>query len=218
MTALLLRDLAAWRADTTGALVGLMFLLTVVGVVTFGVGADLAVLRRIGPGVLWAGALLSGLLGMERLLRPDLEDGTLDLLATADIAWEAVAGMKAVSHWLTHLVPLVLAAPVLALLFGRTPGEAAIAALTLLVGTPVISLAGTLGAALGLLSGRSGLLTAVVAVPFTLPTLIFGASAALAYGTPDFLTPFLLLCASTLFAAVLMPIATGAVLRGVLDG
>ena len=213
MIALLRRDLALTRRDGTNTWVGLLFLVAVVALLTFGIGTEVAVLRRVGPGVLWAGTLLAGLLGMDGLLRPDRDDGTLDLLATNDTAWEAVAAAKALTHWLTVVAPLVLASPFLALLFGLTVHEAGATALTLLLGTPTLSLAGTLAAAIGLLADRGGLLTAVIAIPFAVPALIFGASAAATIGEPGFLTPLLLLCATTLFAAVITPFAAGAALR-----
>lgn len=217
MIALLARDLALARGGAGGAWVGVLFLAATASLIAFGVGSELAVLRRIGPGVLWAAALLAALLGLERLFAPDREDGTMDLLATAPVAWEAVAGAKAVAHWLCHAAPLVAASPVLALLFGLSVREASVLALTLLVGTPTLSLVGTLAAALGLQASRGGMLTAVIAVPFALPTLIFGAAAAQSHGTPAFLTPFLLLAATTLFAAVLMPFATAAALRAAME-
>lgn len=218
MIALLGRDLRLARRGGAGALVGVLFLLSVVTLVAFGVGSELTVLQRIGPGILWAGTLLAGLLGMEQMFRPDRDDGTLDLLATSDVSWEAVAAAKALAHWLTYVVPLLAASTVLALLFGLTFEAAGWLALTLLAGTPALSLAGTLGAALGLVARGGGMLTAAIAVPFALPALIFGASAAPLHGTPGFATPFLLLCVTTLVSLVLMPLAAGAALRSAMDG
>ena len=133
-------------------------------------------------------------------------------------SFEAVALAKAAGHWIANVLPLLLASPLLALLCAATVTEALAITLTLVAGTPALSLIGTTAAALGLAGRRGAMLSAVIAIPFALPSLIFGAAAAAAYGTDAFLTPFLLLCATTLFALALAPFATAAALRTLRDG
>ena len=218
MTAVLHRELALLGAGGSSPFVGVLFLGTVVTAVAFGVGSDLDILARIAPAIIWTGTLLASLLGLERLFRPDMEDGTLDLFTASQTSMGGVALAKAAGHWLGNVLPLVIATVPLGLLLGLTPGRSATTALVLLIGTPAFSLVGTMGAALGLSGRRGAMLTAVVAVPFALPTLIFGVGASAAWGTADFATPFLLMCASALFALVLAPLGAGAALNALRDG
>jgi heme exporter protein B len=198
-----------------GALVGLIFFLAVVTVVPFGVGPDLNLLSRIGPAVLWIGALLATLLGLDRLFLDDRDDGALDLLALSGTPLELVVLAKALGHWLATGLPLTLAAPVLGLLLGVEPLGLAAVTLTLLAGTPGLTLIGAIGAALMAALGRGGMLVAVLVLPFTIPVLVFGVSAASAVivGPTPFLPPFLILVALTLVSAVIAPVAGAAALR-----
>jgi heme exporter protein B len=198
-----------------GALVGLIFFLAVVTVVPFGVGPDLNLLSRIGPAVLWIGALLATLLGLDRLFLDDRDDGALDLLALSGTPLELVVLAKALGHWLATGLPLTLAAPVLGLLLGVEPLGLAAVTLTLLAGTPGLTLIGAIGAALMAALARGGMLVAVLVLPFTIPVLVFGVSAAAAVivGPTPFLPPFLILVALTLVSAVIAPVAGAAALR-----
>jgi heme exporter protein B len=198
-----------------GAFVGLVFFLAVVTVVPFGVGPDLKLLARIGPAMLWIGALLATLLNLDRLFRDDRDDGSLDLLLLADTPLELTVLAKCAGAWLATGLPLVIIAPVLGLLLGLEPAALAATTLTLLVGTPALTLIGAIGAALMASFGRGGLIVAVLVLPFTIPVLIFGVSAAssVIVGPTPFLPPFLLLAALTLIAAVIAPIAGAAALR-----
>lgn len=198
-----------------GAFVGLVFFLAVVVVVPFGVGPDLKLLARIGPAVLWVAALLASLLGLDRLFRDDREDGSLDLLLLVDTPLELIVLAKCAGAWLATGVPLVIVSPVLGLLLGIAPEALAATALTLLVGTPALILVGAIGAALTASLGRGGIVVAVLVLPFAIPVLIFGVSAAAAAGnaTVPFLPPFLVLIALTLVGAVVTPIAAAAALR-----
>ena len=139
MKALLLRDLTlAFRAGG-GFGLGLAFFLIVTVLVPFGVGPQSDLLARIAPGILWLGALLACLLSLDRLLALDWEDGSLDLLATSPLPLEAALSVKALAHWLTTGLPLVLAAPVLGVLL-NLPGEGYFwLVISLAVGTPVDS-------------------------------------------------------------------------------
>ncbi|WP_417687605.1 heme exporter protein CcmB [Roseibium sp.] len=198
-----------------GALVGVLFFLAVVTVIPFGVGPDLNLLARIGPAILWIGALLATLLGLDRLFQADRDDGSLDLILMAGRPLELVVLIKCFAHWVATGLPLVLAAPVLAIFLNLEPLAIGAVTLTLLVGTPALTLIGAIGASLTVTLRRGGLLLAVLVVPLAIPVLIFGVSAAdAAVRDPvPFLTPFLILCALTLIAAVVGPFASAAALR-----
>ncbi len=202
-----------------GAFVGLIFFLAVVVVVPFAIGPDMNLLSRIGPAILWIGVLLATLLGFDRLFQDDRDDGGLDLLFLAGPPLELIVLAKALGHWLATGLPFVIAAPFLGLLLGIAPKPLGAVTLTLLVGTPALTLIGVIGAALIVAVGRGGLLVAVLVLPLTIPVLVFGVSAAAAtiVGPAPFLPPFLILIALTLVSAVIAPIAGAAALRASLD-
>jgi heme exporter protein B len=215
LPALVLRDLRLAVRVGGGALVGVLFFLAVVTLVPFSIGPDLALLRRIGPAILWLGALLANLLALDRLLAADYEDGSLDLILMGRVPLELATAAKALAHWLTTGLPLVIAAPALGLLLNIEPAASAAVALTLLAGTPALTFLGLIGAALSVTLRRGGLLLAVLIVPLTVPVLIFGvaASNAAIAGPVPFGTPFTILCALTLISAVIGPFAAAAALR-----
>ena len=221
MLALYLRDLRLSIRAGGGALVGVIFFLAVVAVVPFGVGPDLNLLARIGPAMLWIGALLAALLGLDRLFQADREDGSLDLLLMAgERHMNALTVLvKCLAHWTGSVLPLVVASPLLALFMNVEPLAAGAATLTLLAGTPAITFIGAVGAAVAVALPRGGLLVSVLILPLTIPVLIFGVSAAYgAVNEPDpFLPPFLILCAITLFFAVIGPLAAALALKGGAD-
>ena len=208
----------ALRAGGGGA-VALVFFLAVASVVPFGIGPDLNLLARIGPAILWIAALLASLLGLDRLFGGDSEDGSLDLVLVSGEPLMLYVLGRAAGHWLVTGLPIVAAAPFLGLLLNVEPPALAAMALTLLVGTPALTLIGAVGAALAAGLPRGGLLAAVLVLPLTVPVLIFGVSAILgAVNDPEpFLSPFLLLCALTLVALALAPFAAAAALRQVLE-
>lgn len=213
--AILKRDLAvAGRAGGGGEL-ALVFFLTLVVLVPFALGPDLNLLSRIGPAILWLGALLSVLIGLDRLFQSDEEDGSLDLIRASALPLELAVLAKGLAHWLTTGLPLALVSPLLGLLVAL-PGEAVLPLVaTLLVGTPALSFIGAGGAALAASLRRGGLIVPVLVAPLTVPVLIFGVSAANAAvgGTVPFLTPFLILCAISLGAIVVGTVAAAAALR-----
>jgi heme exporter protein B len=202
-----------------GAAVGLIFFLAVVTVIPFGVGPDLNLLARIGPAVLWIAALLASLLGLDRLFGADREDGTLDLYFVSGQPTIAYVLGRTAGHWIATGLPVVLAAPFLGILLNLEPIALAAVALTLLVGSPALTLIGAFGAAVTAGLPRGGLLTAVLVLPLTVPVLIFGVMAtAGAIADPEpFLPPFLLLCAGTLASLALAPFAAAAALKAVLE-
>ena len=214
MKALLIRDLRLALRAGGGFGLGLAFFLIVVTLVPFAVGPETALLSRIAAGILWLGALLACLLSLDRILALDWEDGTLDLLATSPLPLEAVLIVKAMAHWITTGLPLVVVAPVLGVLL-NLPGPAYIwLVASLALGTPALSVIGTFGAALTVSLRRGGLLLSLLVLPLYVPTLIFGAEAARrgAEGM-DPSTPLLMLGGITAGVIALLPFASAAALR-----
>jgi len=212
--ALLARDLRLAVRAGGGFGLGLSFFLIVVVLVPFGVGPETGLLSTIAPGVLWVAALLACLLSLDRIFALDYEDGSLDLLATSPLPLEGAAAVKALAHWLTTGLPLVLAAPVLALLMSLPWQGYAPLMLSLLLGTPALSVIGAFGAALTVGIKRGGLLLSLLVLPLYVPTLIFGAEVARrgAEGQ-DFTTPLMMLAGISFGALALLPFASAAVLR-----
>jgi len=219
LAALLRRDMRLAVRVGGGALMGLLFFLIVVVMVPFALGPDLALLSRTGPAILWLGALLASLLALDRLFAADHEDGSLDLILMGRAPLELAVAAKALAHWLTTGLPLVIAAPLLGLFLNLAPAAIGAVALTLLVGTPALTCIGLIGAALAVALRRGGLLVPVLVLPLTVPVLIFGvaASNAAVIGPLPFGTPFTVLVALTLASVVLGPFAAAAALRHGLD-
>jgi heme exporter protein B len=214
MKALLLRDIRLAVRAGGGFGLGLAFFLIVVVLVPFGVGPDSSLLAVIAPGILWLGALLSCLLSLDRIFALDWEDGSLDLLATAPLPMEGLVSLKALAHWLTTGVPLVLASPLFALLLSLPVEGYVPLVISLLLGTPALSVIGTFGAALTVGLKRGGLLLSLLVLPLYVPTLIFGAEVARrgAEGLAT-ATPLAMLAGITFGAIALLPFASAAVLR-----
>lgn len=214
MIALLLRDLRLAVRAGGGFGLGLAFFLIVVTLVPFGVGPEGGVLARIAPGILWLGALLACLLSLDRIFALDHEDGSLDLLATAPIPMEGVVSVKALAHWLTTGLPLVVAAPVLAVLLHLPQAAYPWLVLSLLLGTPALSVLGTFGAALTVGLRRGGLLLSLLVLPLYVPTLIFGAELVRrgAAGM-SVQVPLMMLGGITAAAIAVVPFASAAAIR-----
>jgi heme exporter protein B len=218
LSAIVLRDLKLALRAGGGAGIALFFFLAVVVIVPFAVGPDLKLLARIGAAVLWIGALLSSLLGLDRIFAMDQEDGSLDLLLIAPVPLTLVAAAKGAAHWLATGLPLVVISPLLGLMLGLEPGKLVAVALTLLVGTPALTFLGLAGAAIAVVLPRAGLLIAVLVLPLSIPVLIFGAAATeAALGGAVFGAPARLLVSLTLFFVVLGPVAAAAALRHARD-
>jgi len=215
LVALMLRDMRLAVRVGGGALMGALFFLIVVVMVPFAVGPDLKLLAQIGPAMLWLGALLASLLALDRLFATDHEDGSLDLLMMGSMPLELAVAAKAVAHWLTTCLPLVIITPLLGLMLNVEMGAMGALMLTLAAGTPALTFIGLIGAALSVALRRGGLLLAVLVLPLTIPVLIFGVSAANAAisGPAPFGPPFTILCAFSLISFVLGPIAAAAALR-----
>jgi heme exporter protein B len=215
LKALFLRDLRIAIRIGGGALIGVLFFMSVVTLMPFAIGPDLALLQRIGPAILWLGALLASLLALDRLLAADQEDGSLDLLVMGTAPLEIAVAVKALAHWLTTALPLVIVSPLLALFLNLDLTATAAVAATLLVGTPALTFIGLIGAGLTVTLRRGGLLLPVLILPLAVPVLIFGVSAsnAAVVGPVPFGTPFTILCALTLMSMVIGPFAAAAALR-----
>lgn len=214
MLALLKRDLILAIRAGGGFGLAVAFFLILCALVPFGVGPDSQALQPIAPGILWVGALLACLLSLDRIFALDHEDGSLDLLATAPIPLEGVVAVKALAHWITTGLPLVVAAPVFGLLL-HLPGAATPwLVLSLLIGTPALSMLGAFGAAITVGLRRGGLLLSLLVLPLYIPTLIFGTEIT-RRGTEagDPFTPILFLGGITAGVLALVPFAAAAALR-----
>ncbi len=212
------RDLRlALRQRADAGMVVLFFVLTA-ALFPFGVGPEVNLLARIAPGIIWVTALLAVLLSLERLFLADYEDGALELLALSPLSLEFTVLAKALAHWLTTGLPLVLATPLLALLYNMDPAGLPVLILAMVLGTPSLSLIGATGAALALGARRGGVLIPLLVLPLNVPVLIFGVGAvdaALAGlgAKPD----LLFLGALFLVALVTAPLAAAAALRQALE-
>ena len=214
MIALLIRDIRLAVRAGGGFGLGLAFFLIVVVLVPFAVGPEVALLSRIAPGILWIGALLACLLSLDRIFALDREDGSLDLLATSPVPLEGVVAMKALAHWVTTGLPLVVVAPLLGVLMSLPPAGYLWLVISLALGTPALSTIGAFGAALTVGIKRGGLLLSLLVLPLYVPTLIFGAEVARAGATGlGVETPLVLLAAVTCVTVALLPFASAAVLR-----
>src|ERR1700745_3942570 len=217
--ALIRRDIRIALRVGGGALIGVLFFLTVVVLMPFAVGPDLALLTRLGPAILWLGGLVASLLTRDRLFTADHEDGSLDLVVMSRTQLELACAAKALAHWLAAGLPLVVATTVLGLLLNLDATATTAVALTLLAGTPALTFTGMIGAALAVALRRGGLWLSVLLLPLSIPVLIFGvaASEAAITGPGSFGAPFAILCALSLISFVVGPVAAAASLRQGLD-
>lgn len=213
--ALIRRDLNLARRQGGALATALGFYLVIVATLPLGLGPDLNLLSRIAPGVLWVALLLSSLLSADRMFYEDYEDGSLEVIALGPLPLEAVALAKSIAHWLSVGIPLLLLAPLLALLLNMDIRAYGPLVLTLFAGTPAVSFLAGIGAALTLGMRKGGLLLPLLILPLYIPVLIFGVSAidVAVTGPGSFAAPFSILCALTLATAVLAPLATAAALR-----
>ena len=207
----------AWRQGNSSAM-AVTFFLVAVTLFPLGIGPELSVLARISAGVIWVAALLSALLTLDRLFQQDFEDGSLDLLALAPMPMEVIVLAKSIAHWLTTGLPLVVAAPLLAVLLNMDSGGLGILMLSLAIGTPALSLVGAIGAALTVTVRRGGVLMPLLILPLYVPTLIFGVGAVDAVLNNIVAGPNLLyLGALSLVALAMAPFAAAAAIRLALE-
>jgi len=212
------RDLSlAFRQGFDSLMVVAFFVIAVV-LFPLGVGPEPNTLARIAAGTIWVAALLSSMLSLERLFQIDYEDGSLELLALSPVALEVTVIAKVVAHWLTTGLPLILTAPLLAVLM-QLPNDGFLTLiLALALGTPTLSLIGAVGAALILGSRRGGVLLSLLILPLYIPVLIFGVSAVDAAIGDMTVRPHLLILSGLFVGALaLTPWASAAALRQSLE-
>ncbi|MEO6031044.1 MAG: heme exporter protein CcmB [Burkholderiaceae bacterium] len=169
------RDLLLAGRRRGEVLTALFFFVVVTTLFPLAIGPEPALLKRIGPGVLWVAALLATLLGLPRLFAADHADGTLEQMALSSQSFALQMAGKVAAHWLLCGLPLVLLAPLLGLQFGLGAGELGVLTLSLLIGTPLLSLIGSIGAALTLGVRGGGVLLSLLVLPLFIPALVFGA-------------------------------------------
>ncbi|WP_422369496.1 heme exporter protein CcmB [Pelagibius sp.] len=212
------RDLRLALRQSADAWLAVLFFVLTGALFPFGIGPDASLLKVIAPGIIWVVALLAVLLSLERLFLADYEDGSLEQLLLSPLPLELAILGKVLAHWLTTGLPLIAAAPVLAVLFNMDMAGLGTLLLAMLLGTPVLSLIGAIGAALTLGARRGGVLIPLLVLPLYIPALIFGVGAtdsALAglSARPD----LLLLGAVLLVMLVVTPLAGAAALRQALE-
>jgi heme exporter protein B len=192
----------------------LLFFVVVASLFPLGIGAEPNLLRAIAPGVIWVSALLSSMLSARRLFEGDHADGTLEQVALGAAPLGALVAGKVLAHWLVSGLPLVLIAPLIALQYDLVPALYGVLALSLLLGTPVLSLVGAVGAALTLGLRGAGVLLALLVLPLYVPVLIMGAgSVEMASAGMGAQGQLLLLGAMLVAAAALAPLAIAAAVR-----
>jgi heme exporter protein B len=208
--------LALRQGGDTGLVLG-FFVLAVV-LFPLGVGPEPAVLQRIGAGIVWVAALLAALLSLDRLFQSDYQDGGLEMLALSSLSLELAVLAKCAAHWVATGLPLALTSPFLALLVDLDPDVIPVLTLGLLLGTPALSLIGSVAAALTLGARRQGVLLSLLVLPLYVPPLVFGAGAveASVAGTGG-RAHLLILGALSLAALPLCPWASAAALRQALE-
>jgi heme exporter protein B len=216
--AIVRRDLRLGLRRGVDSLHPLLFFVIALALFPLGIGPAPQVLERIGVGVIWVLALLAVMLSLDRLYQADADDGSLDLLVQGVLPLELVALAKCLAHWLISGLILVVVSPLLALLM-QVPADAlGPLALALMLGTPTLTLIGSIGAALMISARRGGALLALIVLPLYIPVLIFGVSAVegavMGLGGR---AQFLILGAMLLAAVALAPFATAAALRLALE-
>jgi len=212
------RDLLIAARRKSDVLTTFFFFVIVVSLFPLGVGPQADTLREIAPGVVWVAALLAAMLSLARMFGSDYADGTLEQLVLTAQPLSLLVLAKVLAHWLTTGLPLMLIAPLLGLQFNLPAGALATLTLSLLIGTPALSLIGAVGAALTLGVRGGGALTALLVLPLYVPVLVFGAGAVAASATGMSTAGHLsLLAAMSLAALVFAPWATALALRIALE-
>jgi heme exporter protein B len=216
--AVLRRDLRLAMRRKSEVLTAVFFFVVVAALFPLGIGPELNTLRLVAPGVLWVGALLSSMLALQRLFEADYRDGTLEQMALSPTPMPLLISAKLLAHWLVSGVPLVLLAPVLGLQFDLSADALVTLTLALLLGTPVLSLVGGIGAALTLGVRGGGVLLSLLVLPLFIPVLVFGAGAVEAQASGlGAQAHFSILMAMLLPAAFFSPFACAAALRIALE-
>ncbi len=218
LAAIVGRDLRIAARQGSATLLVVVFFVITVTLFPLGVGPEREILARMASGVVWVAALLASLIALDRLFQADYEDGSLELLTLSGLPLVLVVLAKALAHWLTSGLPLLLTAPLLALLMNmEAEGFLALLA-AMALGTPTLSLIGGIGAALTVNIRRGGVLLSLLVLPLYIPVLIFGVSTVEAAITALAVKPYILIMAAGLLGALaLAPWATAAALRLALE-
>ena len=212
------RDLLLAYRQKSDVLQTVFFFLVVITLVPLGVGAETELLRSMAPGIVWVAALLAALLSLPRLFAHDFADGTLEQMVLSPDPLPVIVLAKAFAHWLTTGVPITVFASLAAVMFDLKAEVAAVLVFSLLIGTPVLSLLGSVGAALTLGLQSGGVLTSLLVLPLYIPVLIFGAGAAGAVAVAVSPAAYLLITgALSLFALAIAPWGSAAALRIALE-
>ena len=211
----LMRDITLAMRRRTDVMTTLFFFLIVVSLFPLGVGTEKETLRILGPGVIWVAALLASMLALERLFAADYEDGTLEQILLTAQPLSLLVLAKAAAHWLLTGLPLVALAPLVGLQYQLPPDALIMMVISLLIGTPVLSLIGGIGAALTLGLRGGGILLSLLILPLYIPVLVYGAGAVTVsmIDLADTQPYLALLAAFLLLALTLAPVATSAALR-----
>ncbi|WP_396662796.1 heme exporter protein CcmB [Methylocaldum szegediense] len=192
----------------------LLFFLIVVTLFPLGVSPDKVLLRQIAPGVIWIAALLAALYSLENMFRSDFDDGSLEQLALSPYPLSLLVLAKVLAHWLVSGLPMLLLAPLLAMFLSMPSASVTVLELTLLIGTPLLSLIGSIGVALTVGLRRGGILLTLLVLPLYIPVLIFATNAVSAAAAGLSVTGQLyFLAAMLVLALTLVPLATAAALR-----
>jgi len=208
------RDLLLVMRRKSEVLTALFFFIVVTSLFPLGIGADAALLRKIAPGVIWVAALLSTLLGLQRMFASDYADGALEQLALAPQSMVLLVTGKIIAHWIVCGLPLVLLAPLIGIQFDLDANSLYVLMGTLLLGTPVLSLLGSIGAALTLGVRGSSVLMSLLILPLYIPVLIFGAGAVYANSVGlDISGHFSLLGALLILALAFVPWVSSAAVK-----
>ena len=209
--ALVRRDIALSTRRGGDAALTLVFFVVAVAVFPFGVGPDPDLLARIAAGIIWVTALLASMTSLERLYRGDLEDGSLEIMALSTQPIEIQVAAKCLAHWLTSGLPVVVLSPLMAMLLNLDVAAWWILVVSLAIGTPILCLVGSVGAALVLGARKSGALIGLIVLPLQVPVMIFGIGAveAVLRGSP--VLPPLLIEAALLIAGTPLALWASAV-------
>lgn len=212
---ILTRDLLLAMRRRTDVLTTLFFFVIVVSLFPLGVGTERQVLRILGPGVVWVAALLASMLALERLFAADYEDGTLEQMLLTAQPLPLLVLAKVTAHWLLTGLPLVLIAPLMGMQYHLSSTGIGIMMVALLLGTPVLSLIGAIGAALTLGLRGGGILLSLLILPLYVPVLVYGAGAVevSSVEVADTQPYLMLLSAFFMSSLVLAPLAASAALR-----
>lgn len=212
--AMLQRELRLTLRGGGDILTLVLFFVIVGAIVPFAVGPDRELLQKIAPGMIWVAAFLAMLLGLDRLFRPDHEDGSLILLRQADLSLGAIVVAKLIVHWLVSALPLIVASPILAMFLAMDVPTFWRTLMSLLLGTPALAAFGMVGAAVTVAIRRGGLIAPIIIAPLSIPVLIFGTGSVTATQSN---AAMLFLAALSLMALVLAPVAAVFAIRSAED-